>query len=158
MCICIYVSLSIVPLPSLSITVRPSSSVYESTSITLECIIAFTNTLQDVTVHEEGHWLGPNGMRIYHGGRFITTQTSVGNAGPYNRTLTISPVDNGDNGQYNDSGNYTYLSTTTANGIQNENTVRDSVVIEITGKLQIFESFHVQIFASLKSIFSNYVW
>ena len=102
-----FLFLFVVPPPSMSISLIPSSTIYESTLLVITCNATLPSVV-DTDVSATVTWTGPSSS-INGDERILVGQvTSFEKNSTFQSELMFSPVDNGDmNDDTNDSGNYT---------------------------------------------------
>lgn len=98
---------ALVPPPSMSVSLSPSGTIYESTLLVITCNASLPSTV-DTDVSATVTWTGPNGMVNTDAGRIIVGQAvAVGN-NVFQSVLKFYPVDNGDAIEgTDDAGQYT---------------------------------------------------
>ena len=104
----IVIYFSVVPPPSMSVSLTPSGTIYESTLLVIVCIATLPSVVDtDVTVIVI--WIRPNGTVISSDERVAVGQVSSPESNTFQSNLTFTPVDNGDktDNETNDNGNYT---------------------------------------------------
>ena len=97
----------VVPPPSMSVSLTPSGTIYESALLVITCNAALPSVV-DTDVSANVTWTGPSGA-INGDERILVGQvTSYEENSTFQSELMFSPVDNGDMmDDTNDSGNYT---------------------------------------------------
>ena len=98
--------LIIVPPPSISVSLSPSGTIYESTLLVITCN-ATVPSVVDTDVSATVTWTGPNGI-VNTDGRTTVDQAVSVDDNVFQSLLTFQPVDNGDTDEgTNDAGQYT---------------------------------------------------
>ena len=134
-----YIFLHVVPSPQVLITTSPSMQpFYESTALNITCLVNIPEVV-NTPYSTSFSWINPSGNRISstNDGRVtVYPSESVGD-NMYQSILVFSPVDNGDNGEFNDIGTYTCqitISTANSNDLILGTTDNTTLEILITGK------------------------
>ena len=129
----------VVPSPQVLITTSPSMEpFYESTALNITCLVNISEVV-NTPYSTSFSWINPSGNRINstNDGRVtVYPSESVGD-NMYQSILVFSPVDNGDNGEFNDIGTYTcQITISTANNNDlilgtTDNTTREILITGI---------------------------
>ena len=135
----LYYIIHVVPSPQVLITTSPSMEpLYESTALNITCLVDIPEVVI-APYSTSFSWINPSGNRISstNDGRVTVYPSESVRDNMYQSILVFSPVDNGDNGEFNDMGIYTcQITISTANNNDlilgtTDNTTRE---ILITGK------------------------
>ena len=95
----------LVPPPSMSVSLSPSGTIYESTLLVISCN-ATVPSVVDTGVSATVTWTGPNGI-VNTDGRITVDQAVSVDDNVFQSLLTFQPVDNGEIQGTNDTGQYT---------------------------------------------------
>ena len=123
----------VVPPPSMSISLTPSGTIYESTLLVITCNATLPSVV-DTDVTATVTWTGPSGTVISSDGRVAVGQDLLIDEGVFQSNVTFSPVDNGDmNDQTNDTGEYTCdatISSTNQLILSGTNNITDEITVD----------------------------
>ena len=86
--------------------ISPNSPIYESTRVNVTCIANLTNAV-DTDIIPSFSWINPLGSDVATDNRIVVGMAQELATNVFQSILEFNPVDNGDNGMYNDSGSYT---------------------------------------------------
>ena len=126
----------VVPPPSMSISLTPSGTIYESTLLVITCNATLPSVV-DTDVTATVTWTRPNGTVINSiDGRVTVGQDLLIEEGVFQRNVTFSPVDNGDmNDQTNDTGKYTCNTTISSTNqliLSGTNNITEEITVDST--------------------------
>ena len=137
----VYISLPVPP-PTMSVSLSPSSIIYESTLLVITCNATLPSTV-DTDVTATVTWTGPNGLVNTNGRIIVYPAVSVDN-NVFQSQLTFQPVDNGDTEkEVNDAGQYTCEMAISSNDISLIDNNIDNNDLILTGTNDITEDIVV---------------
>ena len=130
----LYNYFSAVSPPSMSVSLTPSGTIYESTLLVIACNATLPSVV-DTDVSATVTWTRPSGTVISsNDGRVTVGQVSSPESNTFQSNLTFTPVDNGDktDNETNDNGNYTCkmdISSTNNMIFSAFNSVKEEVIV-----------------------------
>ena len=130
-----------VPSPSMSLVLSPSGIIYESTPLSITCTATLPSVV-NTDVSAMVSWINPNEDMIYNtnDGRVTVLPAEFIGDNTFESVLIFNPVDNGDEGPFNDEGVYLCEMTVSSNDsliLNGVNTITENVVVEGTSNDKI---------------------
>ena len=140
----------------MSVSLTPSSTIYESTLLAITCNATLPSVV-DTVVTATVTWTRPNGSVISsNDGRVIVGQVLFIEEGVFQRNVSFSPVDNGDmnDNRTNDTGEYTCgatISSTNQLILSGTNKIIEEIAVDSMFYCYFFETIILNIGSFVRS-------